>query len=121
MAVGADVAPPHPARIGPIPVRTKLLLRVNCSPTSSRAREQRRQGKGKLLAGLGGVLTRFTVWLVGESSKRLWGFGDCGLELAHRGSTLWPQPRQNHTKPEPCAQQASVKKQVVSPLIPLPS
>jgi hypothetical protein len=105
-----------------------VLLRVNRSPTSLGAREQRRQDKGCLLVGLGDMLTCFTEWLVGESGKRLWGFsrrlgslGGCGLELAHRGSTLWPQPRQNHAQPEYCEQQECVEKPVVSHVVPLPS
>jgi hypothetical protein len=93
-----------------------VLLRVNRAPTSSRAHEQKRQGTGSLLAGLGGVLTRLTEWLPGESIKRFLGFGrrlgslgGCGLELARRGSTLRPQPRQNHAKPEHGEQQEYIE------------
>ncbi len=89
MAVAADIAPSHPAVLGTILVRTKGLLRVNRSPTSSGAREQRRQGKGSLLVGLGGMLTRFTAWLVVRPAK---GLGGVVGVLARVAAVGWSWP-----------------------------
>ena len=80
MAIGAEIAPAHPAVIGTVRVGTKMVGGVDYATAPARHDDARGWSEGGLRAGNGSVLTGVAGWFCGETRK------GCGLTRA-----LWQQ------------------------------
>src|SRR4030095_7721281 len=89
MAIGAEIAPAHPAPIGTVRVRAEVRRGVDLAAAPPRRHEARRRSCGGLRAGIGGVRTGGAVRLGGEARK---GFG-LTLVLWQEGWELWRRAR----------------------------
>src|SRR6266851_9126399 len=118
MAIGAEIAPAHPAPRGTVRVRAEVRRGVDLAAAPPRGHQARWRSCGGLWAGGGGVLTGVAVRLLGESHKRfglaaaLWQWG-CGLRCcrAHGGGVAWPRPLEHEAQPHQSDQDQVVKKE----------
>ena len=72
MAIGAEIAPAHPAPIGTVRVRAEVHRGVDVAAAPPRGHEARGRSCGGLRAGVSGVLTGVAVRLGGEACKGFW-------------------------------------------------
>jgi hypothetical protein len=72
MAIRADVAETGPAAIAAIGVGTEMVRGVDLTAAPPYEDELGGRGAGRLSAKVAVLLTGGTVWLTGESLKRLW-------------------------------------------------
>src|SRR5215471_16007424 len=70
VAIGAEIAPAHPAPIGTVRVRAEVHRGVDLAVAPPCGYEARGWGFRGLWAGSGDVLTGVAVWLAGEARKR---------------------------------------------------
>src|SRR5215467_5548971 len=102
MAIGAEIAPAHPAAIGTIWVGAEMVGGVDLAAAPSRWHKTRGRSGGGLWARVGGVRTGVTVRLVGEARKGFWltlalGPWAWGLQCRrpHRSGLAGPRPMQH--------------------------
>jgi hypothetical protein len=127
MAIGAEIAPPDPAVIGTVRIRTEMGRSVHLAAAPAPGDQAGWWSREGLMARLGGLCTRVTRGSMGEASKRFWGFGT-GLDrlggrrcrLARRGSPPAPRSMQEQAEAEQSEEQECVEKQVMSHVVPLP-
>jgi hypothetical protein len=118
MAVGAEIAPPHPAPIGTVRVRTKMRRGVHLAAAPPRGHDARGRGVGCLWAKVAAVLTGITVRLGGQARKglghtvALWHWG-CGLRWrrARDGGVTRPHPMEHNAQPHQGDQPQLVEKE----------
>src|SRR5262249_15609617 len=119
MAIGAEIAPAHPAPIGTVRIGAEVRRGVDLTSSSPRRYKTRGRRRGGVRARVRGVLTGVTVRLGGEACKgvrlaaALWWWG-CGLQWRRaRGSGVtWPHPLEHDAQPHQGDQHQLVEKEL---------
>jgi hypothetical protein len=116
MAIGAEIAPAHPAPIGTVWVGAEMSGGVDLASASPRGHDARWRGVGCLRVGVAGVRTGVAVRPLRETGKgcaltaALWYWG-CGLRCrrAHGGGVAWPRPLEHEAQPYECDQRELIE------------
>src|SRR5215467_9611843 len=120
MAIGAEIAPAHPAPIGTVRVRAKVCRGIHLAAAPPRGHHARRRGCGGLWVRVGAVRTGVAVRLFDEAFKgfrftvALWRWG-CGLRCrrTHGGGVAGPHPLEYDAEPYECDQRELVEEHML--------
>jgi hypothetical protein len=117
MAVGAAMAPPDPAVIGTIRMRTAMGRSLHVAVAAWRGDQAGWWSREGLMARVGGVRTHVARRDRGEADQGLGGFGTGldrlvvrGRRLAPRGSSPAPRSMPEHAQAAQSKEQACVEK-----------
>jgi hypothetical protein len=119
MAVGAEIAPAHPAPIGAVRVGAEMRGGIHLAAASSRHDDTRWWGCRGVWAGGTHVCTGVAMGLGGEARKgfRLttalgpWGWG-LQRRWASGGRVAWPRPLEHDAQPYECDQRELVEEKM---------
>src|SRR5262249_49940783 len=118
MAIGAEIAPAHPAAIETVRVRAEVRRGVHLAAAPPRGHDAGGWGGRGVWGGGVRVGTGVAVWLGGEARK------GCGLTLAlwrsgrgrrwrrADGGVTWPHPMEHEAQPDECDQRELVEEQM---------
>src|SRR5713101_7270590 len=119
MAVGTEIAQPHPAPIGTGGMRAEMLRGVHLARPSPRGDHAGWRATGRLGGVCVSLLTGGTGGLAGEARKRLRGAGALarwrqrlGWPLIDSGTLVWPGRMQHDAEPEESQEHHLVEKEV---------
>jgi hypothetical protein len=118
MAIGAEIAPTHPAPIGTIWVRAEVHRGIDVAAAPPCERDARGRSGRSLRVGIGGVLTGAAGRLGGEARKEFrrtvvlgpWGWGGQGCRA--RGGVARPRPLEHNAQSYECNQCELVEEQM---------